>query len=41
MKLHYNKDGSIFMILNLKGEKIEKIFSSYNEYLEYIKSIYY
>lgn len=39
MKLHFNKDGSIYMSLNLRGVKIEKIFSDYSEYLVYIRNI--
>lgn len=39
MKLHFNEDGSIFMILNLRGVKIEKLFSSYNEYYNYLGNL--
>lgn len=36
MKLHYNQDGSISMVLNLKGDLIIKNFYSYQEYLNYL-----
>lgn len=39
MKLHFNRDGSISMILNLRGRKIEKFFSSYSEYCEYLEEL--
>ncbi|MDD7411046.1 MAG: hypothetical protein SOY60_05255 [Fusobacterium gastrosuis] len=39
MKLHFNKDGSISMSLNIRGVKIEKIFPSYSEYLNYLKNL--
>lgn len=39
MKLHFNRDGSIYMSLNLRGIRIEKVFSNYNEYLLYIRTI--
>lgn len=39
MKLHFNEDGSINMSLNLRGIKIEKVFSNYNEYLLFLGKI--
>lgn len=38
MKLHYNPDGTINMILNLKGTIIEKIFLTKEEYYGYLES---
>lgn len=39
MKLHYFKDGRIFMVLNLRGIKIEKEFSDYDDYIKYLNTI--
>ncbi|CAL7887102.1 hypothetical protein HMPREF1049_0137 [Fusobacterium necrophorum subsp. funduliforme ATCC 51357] len=38
MKLHYNPDGSIQMILNFKGNIIKKTFLKKEEYYNYLKT---
>ncbi|CAL7891751.1 hypothetical protein [Fusobacterium necrophorum] len=37
MKLHYNRDGSIQMILDWKGKKIQKFFTTREEYLCFLE----
>lgn len=39
MILHYQKDGSIHMILNLKGKKIIKNFLTKEEFIFYLSYI--
>ena len=39
MRIHYNKDGIIFIKLNYKGEHIEKIFQNEKEYNDFLLSI--
>lgn len=39
MKLHYNKDGSIRAIINLKGQKVKMTFDSEEDYYNFLKII--
>ena len=39
MSLHYNQDGSIRVIINLKGRKIKMTFDSEEDYNNFLKII--
>ena len=39
MKLHYNPDGTLRVILNLKGKRIKMTFDSEDDYYSFLKII--
>lgn len=40
MNLHYNKDGSIKVIINFKGRKLKMIFENEEDYKEFLGVIF-
>lgn len=40
MRLHYNPDGSIKAIINLKGKKIKMTFETEEDYREFLEVLF-
>lgn len=40
MNLHYNKDGSIRVIINFRGKKLKMIFENEKDYNNFLKVIF-
>lgn len=40
MNLHYNKDGSIKVVINFRGKKLKMIFENENDYYDFLRIIF-
>lgn len=40
MNLHYNKDGSIKVVLKLRGKKIKMTFENQEDYYDFLRVIF-